>query len=384
MGQNLNGTTEKQYEVCCPLCKQTLLVSGEPGAQKCPCCDGVFVVRKKTRYKRVEKTAEEKPKESLWKRMLAYVRKNYSQLERRDFLFAYLIVAFPVIQFCIFWVGVNLSSIGLAFQDSMGEFTWANFEMVYNGFVDKDLLGINLGKSLGRSFLLWIIGEGFIFPISLITTYVLTRKIVGHYVFRIIYIIPSLMGAIIWTLLIKEMVAGRGVITIVVQKLGVDLPFQARHSGLLRHEDTAFITLILVRSIMGLVGNNAVLTGAYTRVPDELFESAELDGAGFFTEMFSIAIPCIWSTICTLLTFSLCSIFTCDYNVYLFTDGTGAYETSTIGFQLFNLTYRLSTGQGSTGYGYPAALGVVLTVITLPVVLIGKATLERLSENVEV
>ena len=144
------------------------------------------------------------------------------------------------------------------------------------------------------------------------------------------------------------------------------------------------MTLILVRSVMGVVGNNAVLTGAYTRVPDELFESAELDGAGFFTQMFGIAIPCIWSTICTLLTFALCSVFTCDYNVWLFTDGTGGYGTSTIGFQLYNLTYRLSTGIGSTGYGYPAALGVTLTVLTLPIVLIGKYLLEKASENVEV
>lgn len=312
------------------------------------------------------------------------IKKNYSRLERRDFLFAYLVVLFPVAQFLVFWLFVNASSIALAFQDGAGDFTFLNFKTVYNAFIDKDMLGINLGKSLGRSFLLWIIGEGFIFPVSLITTYVLTRKILGHYIFRIIYIIPSLMGAIIWTLLIKEMLSYSGPITKMLLEMGVELPFGAKKNGLLRHEDTAFISLVLVRSVMGIVGNNAVLTGAYTRVPDELFESAELDGAGFFTEMFRIAIPCIWSTICTLLTFSLCSIFTCDYNVYLFTDGTGGYETSTIGFQLFNLTYRLSTGSGSTGYGYPAALGVVLTLMTLPVVLSGKALLERMSENVEV
>lgn len=312
------------------------------------------------------------------------IKKNYSRLERRDFLFAYLVVLFPVAQFLVFWLFVNASSIALAFQDGAGDLTLLNFKTVYNAFIDKDMLGINLGKSLGRSFLLWVIGEGFIFPVSLITTYVLTRKILGHYIFRIIYIIPSLMGAIIWTLLIKEMLSYSGPITKMLLEMGVELPFGAKKNGLLRHEDTAFISLVLVRSVMGIVGNNAVLTGAYTRVPDELFESAELDGAGFFTEMFRIAIPCIWSTICTLLTFSLCSIFTCDYNVYLFTDGTGGYETSTIGFQLFNLTYRLSTGSGSTGYGYPAALGVVLTLMTLPVVLSGKALLERMSENVEV
>ena len=312
------------------------------------------------------------------------IKKNYSRLERRDFLFVYLLVAFPVIQFLIFWFYVNASSIALAFQDNMGGFTLANFKMVYQGFVETDMLGVNLGKSLLRSFILWIVGEGLIFPITLITTYVLTKKIAGHYVFRVIYYVPGLMGAIIWTLLIKEMVSYSGPITKLLVGLGADIPFGAQKNGLLRHEDTAFSTLLLVRSIMGIVGNNAVLTGAYTRVPDELFESAELDGAGFFTQMFKIAIPCIWSTICTLLTFAFCSIFTCDYNVWLFTDGSGGYETSTIGFQLFNLTYRLSTGTGSTGYGYPAALGFTLTMMTLPIVLIGKMILEKASDNVEV
>ncbi len=311
------------------------------------------------------------------------IKQNYSIMERRDFLFAYLIVLFPVMQFVIFWFYVNVSSIGLAFQDGMGQFTLANFKMVWQGFVDKDMLGVNLLDSLGRSFLLWIVGEGFIFPVTLITTYVLTKKIAGHYVFRIIYYIPGLMGSIIWTLLIKEMVGYSGPITKLMLSMGVDLPITAQKNGLLRSEDTAFVTLLMVRSVMGVVGNNAVLTGAYTRVPDELFESAELDGAGFFRQMFGIAIPCIWSTICTLLTFALCSVFTCDYNVWLFTDGTGGYGTSTIGFQLYNLTYRLSTG-GSMGYGYPAALGVALTLVTLPVVLTGKHLLEKASENVEV
>lgn len=297
-------------------------------------------------------------------------------------MFAYLLILFPVAQFLVFWVFVNASSIALAFQDDFGKLTWNNFETVKNAFVYQDQFGINLKDSLVRSWILWLVGEGICFPISLITTYVLTRKIAGHYIFRICYIVPSLMGAIIWTLLIKEMVRGEGPITLLVKSFGLDPYSLAGTEGLLWDEATAFATIVSVRAVMGFVGNNAVLTGAYTRVPTELFESAELDGAGFFTEMFRIAIPCIWPTICTLLTFALCSIFTCDYNVYLFTNGQGNNETSTIGFQLFNLTYQLKEGNAS--YGYPAALGVVLTMITLPVVLAGKALLERMSENVEV
>lgn len=312
-------------------------------------------------------------------KLLDKIKKNYSRLERRDFLFAYLIVLIPVAQFLIFWVYVNASSIAFAFQDGMGEFTWMNFETVRQGFTNDGILW----NSLVRSFTLWIVGEGIIFPITLITTYVLTRKIAGHYIFRVIYYIPSLMGTIIWTLLIKDMTTRSGPILELLDFLGVNLPTRAERQGLLRYKDTAFITLLTVRSIMGIVGNNAVLTGAYTRVPNELFESAELDGAGFFTQMFKIAIPCIWATVCTLLTFALCSIFTCDYNVWLFMGENGGYDTETIGFQIFNLTYQISKN-GSTDYGYPAALGVVLTLFTLPVVLIGKWGLEKMSENVEV
>ena len=201
-------------------------------------------------------------------KLLDKIKKNYSRLERRDFLFAYLIVLFPVAQFLIFWFYVNTSSIAFAFQDGMGDFTWVNFETVYKGFTEERVLW----DSLVRSFTLWIVGEGIIFPITLITTYVLTKKLAGHYVFRVIYYIPSLMGSIIWTLLIKEMVGYSGPITKMLLSLGADLPSRALRNGLLRHKDTAFVTLLMVRSVMGIVGNNAVLTGAYTRVPDELFE----------------------------------------------------------------------------------------------------------------
>ena len=190
------------------------------------------------------------------------------------------------------------------------------------------------------------------------------------------------MGSIIWTMLVSEMVSVSGPITLLLTELGVKLPDDVILGGLLAANETAFPTILAVKVLMGFIGNNAVLTGAYTRVPTELFESAQLDGADFGTELFKIAIPCISPTICTLLTFSLCSIFTCDYNVWLFTNGSGAYETSTIGFELFNLTYLLS--QGGNDYGYPAALGVTLTILTMPVVIFGKWALEKIFTNVEV
>lgn len=309
---------------------------------------------------------------------------KYSKLEKRSFPFVYLFIAFPVLQFLIFWVYVNFSSIMIAFRDPLGNFTLANFKTVYNAFTTMDSYGFNLSASMGRSFAIWITTYGLCFPISIVTTYILFRRIIGHYVFRICYIIPSLMGAVIWTTLISYFVAYDGIFVKIIKDMGITLPPLVTSNGLFGDPSTAFPTILAITFITNLVGNNVVLTGAFSRIPDEIFESAKLDGAGFWVECTQIAIPCVWSTIATLLTFALCSILTADNNIFLYSGGTGEPEMSTIGFQLYYLTYMISqNGENQYLYGYPAALGLVLTLFTLPLVLIGRKLLDKVQENVE-
>ncbi len=311
------------------------------------------------------------------------VMSRYSKAQKRDFPFVYLLIAFPVIQFAIFWVYVNLSSILMAFQDFNGSFTLDNFKNVYDAFTTKDTYGFNLLDSLGRSSLIWWLDLLICFPASLITVYVLTCKIRFHYVYRVIYILPSLIGSIIWTAIMRLFLQFDGPVVEFLTAIGVDLPWLATTQGLLGDGETAFPSLLTLTILTGLVGNSPVITGAYSRISDELMESADLDGAGFWRKLFSIAIPCIWPTITTLLIFRLCSIFTADCGVFLYSGGTGEPNMSTIGFQLFYMTRYISESGGSdTLYGYPAALGLTLTLLTLPICLIGRHYLEKLNDVV--
>ena len=310
---------------------------------------------------------------------------KYSRFEKRDFWFVYLLIAFPILQFCIFWVYVNASSILMSFQTATGEWTLLNFKAVFSALNKLDTYGLNFGESLKNSVTLWIINHLICFPITVVTTYILQRKIWGHYVWRVCYIIPSLMGSVVWTSLVKFMVAYDGMIVQSLVALGVELPEMVLRNGLFAAEETAFTSLVLIVMVMGFVGNNAVLTGAYSRIPDEIFESAKLDGAGFWREFISIAVPCVWPTLSTLMTFGLCSLFTSDASVYLYSNGTGKPGMSTVGFHLYAITVKISeSSPNSRAYGYPAALGFVLTLMTLPVVLIGRWVLEKVQDSVEV
>lgn len=313
-------------------------------------------------------------------------KKMYSDFEKRDFPFIYVLIALPVLQFAIFWFFVNIRSFSLAFQTPSGKFTLDNFKDVWIGFTKQDTHypQFNLFSMLKRSVLLWLIANVIAFPIGVATTYVLYRKVTGHYVFRVCYMIPSLVGSVVWVAMVKQLAEFNGPIIYLLNGLGVKFPELVESQGLFADSSTAFPTLCILTFMMGICGGNAVLTGAYSRIPDELFEVGKLEGIGFWKEFIKVSVPCIWSTIATLITFSLCSVFVADGNVFLYSNGTGEPEMSTMGFYIYYLVYRISNSVSvDLPYGYPAALGMTITFITLPIVLLGKWLLEKVSEPVE-
>ena len=308
--------------------------------------------------------------------------KRYSNFEKRKFPFVYCLIAFPVLQFFVFWVYVNISSIGNAFTTPQGNFTLGYFRDVQDAFVGQDAWGYSLMDSLFNSLKVWGLSTLILFPWGLVSVYVLCCNVRGHYFFRLCEILPSLIGGVIWATIVRAAIQVEGPVITLMQSLGVQLPDAALHNGLLGAEETAFPTLLAIMVVGGLVSNSPVISGAYTRISNELFESAELDGAGFFRKFWTIGLPGIWPTVTTLLIFKLTSVFTADCGVFLYTNGTGKPGCSTVGFQLYILTLRIAEG-GTSNYGYPAALGLVLTLMTLPVCLIGRRVLEKICETVE-
>ena len=311
--------------------------------------------------------------------------KGYSAFEKRDFLFVYLLIAVPVIQFAVFWAYVNFSSFLLAFQTPQGKFTWQNFTDLFTTMREGDAEGFKFFVMLGRSLSLWSVSNLLAFPISLATTYVLYKRVTGHYVFRICYLLPSLVGSVVWAAMVKQLFEFNGPVIYILKNLGVNFSFKVLQQGLFSDASTAFPSLVIMTFMLGFVGGNAVLTGAYARISDELFEVGKLDGINFWREFFCVALPCVWPTIATLFTFSLCSIFMADGNVFVYTNGTGDPEMSTMGFYIYYKVYRISQSSdvNNLPYGYVSAVGMFLTAMTLPVVLIGRWLLEKISEPVE-
>lgn len=309
--------------------------------------------------------------------------KLYSDFEKRDFFFAYLLCLIPVAHFCVFWLYTNYTSITLSFTDKNGGFTTVYFkavlESLFNGQIGDN--GFIMSQSLGRSLFLWFFSNLVCYPLGLTTVYVLTCKIRGHFLYRISEILPSLLGSIIWSIVMRLMLSYNGPIVTLLQNMDIELPKTILRNGLLAESATAFPSLVVIMFMGSIVSNSPIMTGAYSRIGDELLESAELDGAGYWRQFITIAIPAVWPTITTTMVFKLTGFFTADCGVFLYTNGTGQPDCSTIGFEMFYMQERLAAGGGN--YGYPSAFGMVLTFITFPICIFGRWGLESLCDTIE-
>ncbi len=314
---------------------------------------------------------------------ISYKKSKYTMDDRRAFNFTLIMCGIPFLFFLVFWVYVNISSILMAFVDRKGIVSFENFAEVFNAIANKDMYGWNLGLVIGRTVRLWFYVNIVCVLPSMFSSYVLYKGMPCAYIFRVIFMIPSILGGMVWVMIMKYMVAVDGPVLEILTKLGADFSLGVEESGLLGDISTAFTTISLINVMPHIVGFNIIITGAYARIPNELYEVGRLEGHNFIREFFTVSVPLIWPTIVVSMISNLSSIITFDGNVFLYTKGEN--ETATIGFYLFYMTQQISANAGAAEpfYGYPAAVGVVFTCITIPIVLFGKYVLEKAVETVE-
>ncbi len=320
---------------------------------------------------------EEKKKRKLFK--------GYSAMEKIHFPFIAVMLILPIANIIVFWFVPNIASFATAFTDRKGDFSFESIIFVAQSFFNgMDQWGYNPGRMLLNSMAIWANLNIICLVVATFMSFLLTKHMILSKTFRIVYMLPSLVGGVVFSSVMKGMYAYDGPILAIAKSLEIDLPMAIRKNGLLGHESTAFKTMYLQMFLQSATGGSMIMAGAYMRIPKEIFESSELEGCGFFREAFQIAIPCVWPTLSTLIVFSLCTFFTADWSFYLYSNGTGAHGLTSIGYYLYQFRV-MASGTTDTQYlvGYTSALGMFLTLITVPLVVAGRKLLEKIGDNVE-
>lgn len=104
----------------------------------------------------------------------------------------------------------------------------------------------------------------------------------------------------------------------------------------------------------GIGWNMVVFLAALQTVPEELYEAAEIDGAGKVKKFFNVTIPCIKSTILFALVMLTIGGFNVFTSIKMITGGNPAHQTDTVLTWMYYKAF--STGE----FGYSAALSFII------------------------
>ena len=132
--------------------------------------------------------------------------KNYTKAEKKKFPFVVGMLIFPILWFLVFYVYINWNTFVLAFTDLSGSFSLTYFEEILKEWNNPSLLGLQ--DSLVRSVITWGIGVFIVFPITILFTYALFKKVRGEMIFRVIFFLPGILGGVVVATLFRYLLDG--------------------------------------------------------------------------------------------------------------------------------------------------------------------------------
>lgn len=272
--------------------------------------------------------------------------------KRSRSIFIVLALAPAVILMTIFMLYPVLS----VFQMSL--FRWGGYSP------DKEFVGlqnfITLAKDMNfiratqNSIVLIVLVTVVTLAFALVFAAILTRvKFKGVGLFRIIFYIPNILSIVVISAIFSAIYdPSQGLLN---SMLRLFHPKNWQGVQWLGNERLVIFS-VAIALIWQAIGYYMVMyMSAMASIPEDLYESASLDGASAFRQFFTITIPLTWNTIRTTLTFFVIS--TINLSFLLVTAMTsGGPNGSTEVF----LSYMYKQANTNSAYGYGMAIGVVV------------------------
>nr|WP_309504332.1 sugar ABC transporter permease [Nocardioides sp. CGMCC 1.13656] len=230
---------------------------------------------------------------------------------------------------------------------------WRNYQRVLSDEVFTD--------AVMHNFMIVIASVIVQLPLGLLLAMLLNRRIVGQGLLRTIvfvpYVVAEVIAGVVWFQLLQPQY---GVIDHLIEMVGLTPPEQ----GFLGTPDLALPTVFVVLTWKYLGLAVLLFLAGLQSVPDELFEAAQLDGAGWWQAQRRIALPLLGPTIRTWLFLSMIGSIQCFDMVWVLTQGGPANATTTMA------TYLISEGTQRHNYGIAGAASVLLFVIGFVLALV--------------
>jgi multiple sugar transport system permease protein len=211
-------------------------------------------------------------------------------------------------------------------------------------------------QSFKNTLIYFFGGTPIAIALAVLVAVLVNNPIRGRNAYRVMIFLPypitPVAVAIIWQWLYNDKV---GLINFVLRTLGLvsdPVPFLQSF--------TLALPSVIVTTVWQVLGYFViiVLTGLQT-IPDDLYESAELDGASRLVQFFRITLPLIRSTIFLCFIVGIINSFTVFDIIYVMTDGGPGHATEILVTNIYKNAFTFNR------MGYAAAMTVFMFLFLL-------------------
>lgn len=172
--------------------------------------------------------------------------------------------------------------------------------------------------------------------------------------------LPHFISLVVLCGMITDFFSTNGIITKLLTLFGAE---KQNYLGLPEYFQTIYVTTGIWQ---GLGWGSIVYLAALSGISPDLYEAAEVDGAGRFRKMISITLPGIAPTIITMLILRLGRMLNIGYEKIILLYNPSTYETADV---ISSFVYRRGLGS-SAQYSFTSAVGMFQSVINLILLLI--------------
>lgn len=259
----------------------------------------------------------------------------------------------------------------------------------------------NFSMRLGIMGSPWAANHGFEHFITFVTGPYFKRLMVNTLEISVFDIIFGFPAPIIFAILLNELTQVKfkklvqtltylphfismmvlcGLISIFTAKTGPVAQFVALFTGApenLLYRPEYFKPIYIISGIWQQLGWSSIIyIAALTNVDANLYEAAELDGAGRFRKIISVSIPAIMPTIVTLFILRIGSLMTVGYEKVLLLQNDLTLEASDV-----ISTYVYRSGVLESNYSFSTAVGLMNAVINFAVLILANQISKKVSET---
>lgn len=273
----------------------------------------------------------------------------------REALHGYVFMSPAILGLLIFTLGPIVASLFLSFTD-------------YNIITDPEWVGLANYSEMFQERLFWqalrvsaiysVVSVPLGLTLSLGLAVLLNHAMRGILLFRSVYYMPTVISgvgvAMLWRWLFN---AEFGIINVLLAKIGIEGP------AWLLDANWALPALIIT-SLWGIGGTTLIFLAGLQGIPQELYEAAEIDGAGSFSQFRSITLPLISNVTFFNLVLGIIGALQVFTDAFVITRGGPNHATLFLSVYLYQHAFQY------LNMGYAAAIAWFVFVIVMLLTLL--------------